>query len=102
MTNQVHSGAITDPLATARHYLADAQGYADAARMDAQLSAAERISLAGADAAIALAEATMAQVRIQAEQLALHERMLQVYIEVQYARPDAGPAPGSGSAGMAF
>jgi hypothetical protein len=70
--------------------------------MDAQLSAAERISLAGADAAIALAEATMAQARIQAEQLALHERMLQVYIEVQHARPDAGPAPGSGSAGMAF
>jgi hypothetical protein len=53
MTNQGNSGAITDPLATARRYLADAQGYADAARMDAQLSAAERISLAGAAAAIA-------------------------------------------------
>ncbi len=102
MTNQAISGAITDPLATARRYLTDAQGYADAARMDAQLSAAERISLAGAAAAIALAEATMAQVRIQAEQLALHERMLQVYIEVQHARPDVGPAPVSGSAGRAF
>lgn len=76
---------------------------ADAARLNAaQLSAAERISLAGANAAIALAEATMAQSRIQAEQLALHERMLQVYIEVQYARPDPGPVPDSGSAGVAF
>jgi hypothetical protein len=44
----------------------------------------------------------MAQARIQVEQLALHERMLQVYIEVQHARPGVGPAPGSGSAGMAF
>lgn len=102
MTNQAISGAITDPLATARHYLIDAQGYADAARMNAQLSAAERISLAGVDAAIALAGATMAQARIQAEQLALQERMLQVYIEVQYARPDAGPPSVSGSADMAF
>ena len=44
----------------------------------------------------------MAQARVQAEQLALHERMLQVYIAEQYARPDAGPVHVSGSAGVAF
>lgn len=103
MTNQVAPEAIAaDLLATARLYLSDAQGYADAARRNAQLSDAERISLAGTDAAIALAGATLAQARIQAEQLALQERMLQVYIEVQCARPDGGPPPVSGSAGVAF
>jgi len=104
MTNQATAEALTDHhLATARHYLTDAQRYADAARLNAaQLSAAEQLSLAGANAAIALAEATMAQARVQAEQLALHERMLQVYIEVQNARRDAGPAPVAGSTGLAF
>ena len=104
MTNQAAAEAFADHrLATARHYLTDAQGYADAARLNAaQLSAAEQISLAGANAAIALAEATMVQARVQAEQLALHERMLQVYIEVQCARRDAGPIPVAGSSGAAF
>ena len=102
MTNQVAPEAITDHLlATAGHYLINSQGYADAARLNAaQLSAAERISLAGADATIALAAATMAQARVQAEQLALHEQMLRVYIEVMGARPDAGTA--TISAGSAF
>ncbi|CAN1570676.1 hypothetical protein MCEMIE22_03197 [Mycobacteriaceae bacterium] len=104
MTNQAAAEAFADHrLATARHYLTDVQGYADAARLNAaQLSAAEQISLAGANAAIALAEATMVQARVQAEQLALHERMLQVYIEVQCARRDAGPIPVAGSSGAAF
>lgn len=100
---RVGSEAITDDLnATARHYLTDARETADWVHQHrAELSAAERISLAGLDATIALAAATMVQSRVQAEQLALHEHMLRVYIEVMGARPDAAASTSSG-AGSAF
>ncbi|MCB1290767.1 MAG: hypothetical protein KDB45_04455 [Mycobacterium sp.] len=99
---RVGSEAITDDLNdTVRHYLTDAREAADYIHKHrAELSPAERISLAGLDATIALAAATMVQSRLQAEQLALHEHMLRAYIEVMGARPDAGAD--TSSTGSAF